>query len=579
MKRIPVKRVYSGIQEGLSRLERAQYDPPSWQKVCIQAHLLSLGSEITELRAIQQLEGERIQVLPHQIAAVMTAINKMHTRAILADEVGLGKTIEAGLILKEYLSRGLARRILILTPAPLTTQWQGELSGKFGEHFSVANEETQGWQNLDRLIVSLDTAKHPINSEALLRKRWDILVVDEAHRLKNDATVAYQFVKKLQSRYMLLLTATPIQNSLFELYNLVNLVSEGLLGTKDSFRSRFIEDPKGRVLKNPEDLSKKLAQVMVRHRRSEVGIRFVDRKVETIRLEGTPEELRLHDAVVQFVGNQMGKGVSKGQQTLQFIRLSRMLSSSPAALAKSVSAMMGYVTVEETQELAPIADLARRIQVVSKLEALKTFLVNHQDKALVFTGFYETQDFLADALTREGYKVLCFNGKMGQKEKDRVVAEFKRDGQVLLLTDAGSEGVNLQFAHALINYDLPWNPMRVEQRIGRVHRIGQTRDVLIVNLSIKGTIEDYVLQILEQKIELFTQAVGETDLILSNLKGADSFEKVIVDLIAKAKERGKLEESFATFGANLEMAKRAADQIREFDEQTLSRLDLSAIKH
>ncbi|MNY09204.1 RNA polymerase-associated protein RapA [compost metagenome] len=317
---------------------------------------------------------------------------------------------------------------------------------------------------------------------------------------------------------------------------------------------------------------------MIRHRRSEVGIKFVDRKVETVRLQGSPEEIRLHDAVVAYVARGLGAKEAKGQKTLAFIRLSRMLSSSPQALAKSAETMATHTTVEEAQDLGRIAALARSIQGSSKLDALRSVLSKVQDKAIVFTGFYETQDFLAERLRADGLKVLIFNGRMSQKEKDRVVAEFKMDADVLLCTDAGSEGVNLQFCHVLVNYDLPWNPMRVEQRIGRVHRIGQTRDVLIINLSIQGTIEDYVLQILEQKIELFTQAVGDTDLILSNLKGSESFEKTIIALIAQAKERGQLEAGFETLGRNLEMAKAAADQIREFDSQTLALLDLSALQ-
>lgn len=575
-----MKRVYSDAGDQLARLARSDFDPTAWQTVCVKAHMLSLGEAIEELQSLEQLKAGRIQVLPHQIEAVMTAINRMHCRAILADEVGLGKTIEAGLILKEYLVRGLVRSVLVLTPAPLTTQWRGEMDAKFGEAFVVADrdddEHFKGWHAHDRLIVSLDTAKQPHNAQEISRRRWDMLVVDEAHRLKNSQTAAYQFVKSLDARFKLFLTATPVQNSLFELYNLVDLLCEGMLGTPESFRNLYVEDAKGRVLKNPEALSNVLSRVMVRHRRAQVGIRFVERKVETVRLTGSAEEMALHDAVVDYVAK--GLGQAKGQKTLAFIRLSRMLSSSPQALAKTVEAMARQTTVEDGEELGRIAQLARQVQGSSKLEALRKVLAETGDKAIVFTGFYETQEFLAERLRADGLKVLLFNGKMSQKEKDRTIVAFKADGDVLLCTDAGSEGVNLQFCHVLVNYDLPWNPMRVEQRIGRVHRIGQTRDVVIVNLSIHGTIEDYVLQILEQKIELFTQAVGDTDLILSNLKGFESFEKAIITLIAQSKERQDLAAGFASFGKNLEMAKAAADQIREFDSQTLALLDLSAIQ-
>lgn len=576
-----MKRVYPDARPQIERILRADFDSPSWQTVCVKAHLLSLGQTIDHLQALEHLQAGRIQVLPHQINAVMAAINRMHCRAILADEVGLGKTIEAGLILKEYLVRRLVRRALILTPAPLTTQWQGELAVKFGEIFVVADkdddEQFKGWGAHDRLIVSLDTAKHPSNAAAIASQRWDMLIVDEAHRLKNAQTTAYQFVKGLDARFKLFLTATPIQNSLFELYNLVNLLSDGMLGTLDSFKARFIEDPKGRILKNPQALSDTLARVMVRHRRTEVGLDFVARQVETRRLEGTRPERELHDAVVNYVAKSLGDGKARGQKSLAFIRLSRMLSSSPQALAKSAEIMACSTTAEEAAELEGIAKIARRIHRSSKLEALLTVLKNADDKAIVFTSFYETQDFLAERLTSAGFQVRCFNGKMSQKEKDRVVEEFRNEADILLCTDAGSEGVNLQFCHVLVNYDLPWNPMRVEQRIGRVHRIGQTKDVLIVNLSIRDTVEDYVLQILEQKIDLFTQAVGETDLILSSLKGTESFEATIIELIAQSRERS-LESGFNAWGKNLELAKTAADQIREFDAKTLALLDLTAMQ-
>ncbi|MFP5502709.1 MAG: helicase-related protein, partial [Candidatus Sericytochromatia bacterium] len=187
--------------------------------------------------------------------------------------------------------------------------------------------------------------------------------------------------------------------------------------------------------------------------------------------------------------------------------------------------------------------------------------------------------YLQRQLEQSGYRVVLFSGAMNQKEKDAAVERFKNgDGQILLCTDAGSEGVNLQFCHVLVNYDLPWNPMRVEQRIGRVHRIGQQRDVVILNMAIRDTVEEYILQLLEQKIQLFTNAVGETDLILSNLRGFDSFERAIIDLIAKSKEPKELRYQFEAFGASLEMAKQAADQIKDFDAKTLSLLDLSALE-
>lgn len=570
-----MKRVYANVLLDFQRLKEADYDRPEWQDICLEAHRKSLNDQIESLMAIDKLERTKIQVLPHQIDAVMTAINKMGTRAIMADEVGLGKTIEAGIIIKEYLSRRLARRVLILTPAPLTTQWRGELEDKFGESFVVADsEEFRGWGEHPLLIASIDTAKKGMHAQEILSLPWDMVVFDEAHRLKNDKTQVYQFASQLKPRYMLLLTATPIQNSLFELYNLVNLLQEGLLGTPEYYKQRYVADKLGRVLADPDGLSEKLRHVMIRHRRADVGIQFVDRRVESLLLEGSPEEIYLHDEVIEFV-----RKFYRSNGALAFIRLSRMLTSSPQALRSSIEhSVMQGVSEEERSALEGLSMLTYDIKESTKFKALKRILKSVDDKLIVFTGYYETQKYIATQLREMGIEPVLFSGRMSRREKDEAVEAFRNHGQVLVATDAGSEGVNLQFCHALVNYDLPWNPMRVEQRIGRVHRLGQTHDVMVFNLAIQDTIENYVLQILETKLKLFSHAVGETDLILSNLRGPESIEKAIIELISQSESRQELKAGFSLLGEQVEMARKAAQQIKEFDEQTLSLLDLSALK-
>lgn len=570
-----MKRVYANVLLDFQRLKEADYDRPEWQDICLEAHRKSLNDQIESLMAIDKLERTKIQVLPHQIDAVMTAINKMGTRAIMADEVGLGKTIEAGIIIKEYLSRRLARRVLILTPAPLTTQWQGELEDKFGESFMVADsEDFRGWGEHPLLIASIDTAKKGLHAQEILSLPWDMVVFDEAHRLKNDKTQVYQFARQLKPRYMLLLTATPIQNSLFELYNLVNLLQEGLLGTPEYYKQRYVADKQGRVLADADGLSEKLRRVMIRHRRADVGITFVDRRVESLLLEGSPEEIYLHDEVIDFV-----RKFYRGNGALAFIRLSRMLTSSPQALRSSIEhSVMQGVSEEERNALEGLSMLTYEIKESTKFKALKRILESVDDKLIVFTGYYETQKYIAAQLKEMGIEPVLFSGRMSRREKDEAVEAFRNHGQVLVATDAGSEGVNLQFCHALVNYDLPWNPMRVEQRIGRVHRLGQTHDVMVFNLAIQDTIENYVLQILETKLRLFSHAVGETDLILSNLRGPESIEKAIIELISQSESRQELKAGFSLLGDQVEMARKAAQQIKEFDEQTLSLLDLSALK-
>ncbi|MEB3198327.1 MAG: SNF2-related protein [Candidatus Sericytochromatia bacterium] len=584
-----MKKVYRNVGEGVTRLLAEDFCHPDWQRLTVKAHRMSLQGQIDALLAVGQLDRQQIQILPHQVNAVMTAINKMHTRAILADEVGLGKTIEAGLILKEYLARGLVRRVLILTPAPLTTQWRGEMRYKFGEEFTVADTRSaqdedgfRGFDQHDLLIASLDTAKHPANAELVLGRHWDLVVVDEAHRLKNAATQSYKFVKALHSRYMLLLTATPVQNSLFELYNLADLVQGGLLGTPAHFRSTFVEDRQGRVLKNAGKLGDLLGRIMVRHRRADVGITFANRRVETVLLDGSPDELALHQAVVDFVrgAHSRTNADERGLKTLTYIRLSRMMASSPAALAQAVRGMLAECAdAADGVALLNIGQLAQSVRTPAKCQALLRVLREIDDKAIVFASFYETQRFLQAQLVAAGHEVVLFSGLMGQSEKDAAVEAFRAPGRrILVCTDAGSEGVNLQFCHALVNYDLPWNPMRVEQRIGRVHRIGQKRDVVVVNMAVRDTVEEYILELLSQKIQLFTHAVGETDLILSQLRGVETFERAVIEVIAKAREPRDLRYQFEALGEQMALAKQAADQIKAFDAQTLSLLDLSAIE-
>jgi SNF2 family DNA or RNA helicase len=580
-----VKKVIQPSGQALKNLAASAYTHPEWQKLSIEAHRVSLQQHIDQLLGLAELDRQNIQILPHQVNAVMTVINKMRTRAILADEVGLGKTIEAGLIIKEYLSRGIVKKVLVLTPAPLTTQWRGEMLHKFGEFFMVADKEDEpfflGFDQHPLLIVSLDTAKHASNAEMILNQQWDMVVIDEAHRLKNAMTQAYKFVAQLRTRFMLLLTATPIQNSLFELYNLVNLLQEGTLGTPEHFKANYIEDKNARVLKNADSLSNILQKVMVRHRRSDVGIKFPARNVETVLLEGTPEELDLHQEMLNFVraGREVGDNL-KGPNTLTYIRLSRMMASSPAALQSTLKGLIA--NTEDPLELDGLRRIYEKCLLIdqnSKVQALLSSLAEVKSQAIVFTSFYETQRYVKEQLEKSGYSVILFSGAMSKKEKDEAVQKFKAgEAQIFLCTDAGSEGVNLQFCHVLVNYDLPWNPMRVEQRIGRVHRIGQKRDVIILNMAIRDTVEEYILQLLEQKIALFTNAVGETDLILSNLRGHESFEKAVIDIIAATKEPQELKYQFEAFGEALLMAKEAADQIKSFDEKTLALLDLSVLE-
>ena len=252
----------------------------------------------------------------------------MQGQAILADEVGLGKTIEAGLILKEYLLRGLVKKVLILTPANLLWQWYHELYEKFDISPGIQRTEWD-WSYSDILIASLDTAKREPHASHILGIPYDLLIIDEAHKLKNSSTLSYRFVNAVQKKYCLMLTATPIQNDLKELYNLIGLIKPGQLGSYRSFKSRFIQDK--RTPKNPQELKELLSQVMVRNRRDEGTVQFTQRIVHPIIVSLTSKEHELYNRVTQFV---RARGRRSGlQNILPLITLQREVCSTFMATA------------------------------------------------------------------------------------------------------------------------------------------------------------------------------------------------------------------------------------------------------
>ncbi|MBU4123959.1 MAG: DEAD/DEAH box helicase, partial [Nanoarchaeota archaeon] len=239
-------------------------------------------SAIDSFEKLVSLNNVKVDLYTHQIDTAYTIINKMKLGALLADEVGLGKTIEAGIVIKELILRGLVKRILILVPASLSSQWQDEMRVKFNEEF-IRKEEFHGkdfWTRFDKIICSIDTAKQPENSEEIRSVDWDLILVDEAHKLKNEKTLNFKFVEKLPKKYFFMLTATPMQNNLKELYNMFTLLKPGLLGTYSQFQSRFMQDE--RTPSNHQELQSILKEVMIRNRRTDVDIKFPERIVKNI---------------------------------------------------------------------------------------------------------------------------------------------------------------------------------------------------------------------------------------------------------------------------------------------------------
>jgi SNF2 family DNA or RNA helicase len=517
---------------------------------------------------------ERIDIYPHQTNAALRVLTKMGGRAILADEVGLGKTIEAGIVLKELIQRGLADSVLILTPASLVAQWAGELDEKFGETFITHEDpEFKGFHKHDRLIASIDTAKLEENAKQILEHEWDLLIIDEAHYLKNRSTLRYKLVSEIEAKYFLALTATPIQNNLRELFNLIHLVRPGLLGSSRTFDRRYIADNEGRRLQNTSELQERLREVIIRNRRKDTGLTWPERNVKTNSVQGDDKEYELHDLIDAYV---TGAYDSAGFQ-LSLLLLQREVASSPGALVSTLERMQrsGEGGGKEFDKLLATAQKLRKS---SKAELLIRLLEKMDTRAIVYTQFRKTQDLLVARLKRLNINAIPFHGQLTPGRKRAAIERFREDGGVLVATDSGSEGLNLQFAHVLINYDLPWNPMRVEQRIGRVHRLGQKSDVLILNLAIKDTVEDYVLKVLYEKIRLFEVAIGEMDLILSELESGESLEKQIFEILAKARTNADRKRSLGKLKKKIEKGVGKAEEVKAFDEGVFSQFELGTVE-
>lgn len=537
-----------GFKQIVSELRAKRFDSWAWYSLANKADELMVSQQqTTELLAIEYLKErwKQVGVVPyrHQLQTARRVIFEMQGQAILADEVGLGKTIEAGLILKEYLLRGLAKKVLILTPASLLWQWYHELYEKFGISAGIQRSEWD-WTYSDILIASLDTAKREPHASQIIGIPYDLIIIDEAHKLKNSSTQSYRFVNSIQKKYCLMLTATPIQNDLKELYNLIGLIKPGQLGSYRSFKDRFIKDK--RTPKNPQELKGLLSQVMVRNRRDEGTIQFTDRKVHPIVVSLTPREQELYNKVTQFVKERSRQ--TGLQNILPLITLQREVCSTFLATALTLEKMMLNM---EPDLLTQVADLLKALADVkqnSKCDALERLVSELDDKIIIFTEFKASQEYIRYRLEKAGYSTLAFDGTLSRGKKQWIRHMFQKEAQILVSTESGGEGLNFQFCNQVVNFDLPWNPMRLEQRIGRVHRLGQSRDVHIFNLLTKDTIEEHIMYLLHQKINMFETIIGELDAILLHLNLGKSFESEIMKIFLAYEEQEKIKERLDRFG-------------------------------
>lgn len=510
----------------------------SWElyKLALEAENHLLIKEFSGLVAPTHLPN--LTIFPHQLEVAKKVIEEMNGKAILADEVGLGKTIEAGLILKEYMIRGLVKKALILVPASLVSQWSQELNQKFYIP-AVSQRKTYVWEQCDVVVASIDTAKRNPHRDIVLNQNYDIIIIDEAHKLKNKKTKNYEFIQTLKKRFCLLLTATPVQNRLEEIFNLVSLLKPGHLGDEESFDHNFRS--KNRSPKNDEKLRELVNKVMVRNRRDDTGIEWTKRIVETITIPFSKEEQELYEAVTSLKDFASAENEAIIKSHFSLITLQREVCSSREAAFLTLKNMVEKLTAtpEMTEKIQEIFKKIENVSTNSKAEKALELIQNINDKVIIFTEYRATQQYLQWFLNQHGIKSVPFRGGFKRSKKDWMKELFRNHAQVLIATEAGGEGINLQFCHNIINYDLPWNPMRIEQRIGRIHRLGQQKDVHIYNFATENTVEQHILSLLYEKIRLFERVVGELDDILSRLE-LTNIEDHITDILVHSKSEGEI---------------------------------------
>ncbi|HEY1907899.1 MAG TPA: SNF2-related protein [Myxococcaceae bacterium] len=608
------------------------------------------GGRATD-RLASALSEARVDLNPHQVEAAACALESLpNGGCMLADEVGLGKTIEAGIVLAQLVAEGKGR-VLVLTPATLRAQWQAELQDKFElESVIVDGRTVRAAHNPFEQPVPV-IASHPFaagRAEQIRKVPWDLVVIDEAHRLRNahrpGNKIARALRDALRERPKLLLTATPLQNELMELFGLLSFLDEQILGPEHAFKSRYVVDPEVGGLPDGqrEELRERLGPVVHRTLRRQVReyIRFTNRRSMVEDFAPSAEEQSLYDEVSEYLRRSEAAAIEPGKRTLLTLVYRKLLASSTYAIAPTLRALgeglrrridaarrgaegLGLHEPEETSawaeeaeawsdepgrggppalatleaeasELERYATRAESIRVNAKGEALKRALDRlftvaraHQwpEKAVVFTESRRTQAYLAELLSAHGWtgRISLLSGDAGTpEERQALVEEFRDRTQILLSTEAGAEGLNLQFCNLVVNYDLPWNPQRIEQRIGRCHRYGQQRDVLVLNfLNRQNAADARLYELLERKLHLFDGVFGASDEILGALETGIDFEKRVLDIYQSCRSTEEITRAFDALREDLEhriderMTQARSLLLERFDGEVRRRLRLA----
>ena len=492
-------------------------------------------------------------------------------RAILADEVGLGKTIEAGIILKEYLLRGLVRTALILTPSSLISQWEEELREKFGLDFLSTNsplfrQDPERFWSRPFILASIQTARGKRHFEAVTSRVYDLLIVDEAHHLKSRTTSNWKLVNSIQKTFFLMLTATPVQNNLEELYNLVTLLRPGHLKTRKAFMGEFVSRGNPTDPQNRETLRQLLKEVMVRSTRSLAKVRLPPRFAFTTRVSPTSSEASFYRAITEFVSGQTRRA-SDGLSKLSLRRLLEAAGSSVPAAVRMLLRMEAEAAGEIGAQARELVEMGRNNGEGAKVQRVVELLRASREQKIIFVNYLATLEYLHEVLCAQAIPHALFQGSLPAAQKQAAMDTFRDGCPVLLATGIGGEGHNMQFCHMMINYDLPWNPMQIEQRIGRIHRIGQEKEVQVFNFCLGGSLEDHILEVLDRKINMFELVVGEIDMILGRLPGEQEFSDLVYEIWIRHSDETERRRAFDALAARLKRARTAYERSKELDEK------------
>lgn len=621
--------------------------------------------------------GAQVDLNPHQVDAALFAFNSPFSNgALLADEVGLGKTIEAGILLSQRWAER-KRRILVITPSNLRKQWHQELAEKFflpatilearsyHQAIKAGNPNPFQPEESSLIICSYHFARN--KAEDVVSTPWDLVVIDEAHRLRNvykpSAVIANTLKKALEGRPKILLTATPLQNSLLELYGLVSFIDEHAFGDLKSFRQQFANLTQDGTF---DALKSRLAPICHRTLRRQVTQYVPYTARHAIVEEFTPEESedQLYRLVSEYLGRDNLFALPPAQRTLMTLVLRKLLASSTFAIAGALQTMArrlgrdladqenlslvdefdeDYEALDETAEEWPedetteVLSTADRIALAAEIAELEIFaelavsITNNAkgqallralkiafdtvsglkcpEKAIIFTESRRTQDYLLRLLSETQWSegIVLFNGsnndqrskeiyeewKIRNTGTDRVTGSrtadmrsalvdyFRDEGRIMIATEAGAEGINLQFCSLVINYDLPWNPQRVEQRIGRCHRYGQKHDVVVVNfLNKKNAADQRVYQLLAEKFHLFEGVFGASDEVLGAIGSGVDFEKRIATIYQQCRHPEQIKEAFdalqleLSFEINEAMTTTRKQLLEHFDDEVREKLKI-----